>query len=434
MEIKESDKIELRSDEVQEILTRPPHSLIRYGITVICGVVLVLFIGSFFFKYPDIITGESVITTENPPVWLVAKYSGRIKELSCNDKQAVGANSLLAVIDNAAKTKDVEELDILLAKIVISDSAFFIPVELYTCSYELGELQTAFSFFTKAAVNYENFLSINLTNQERVALQKQIHGKKNYSINLQKQQELKENELKIAKEAYERERKLFERGIISKADLESAEQTFLNLQQSSQQLQTSIISENIESVQMNESVKKLSLQYLQDKNQYYSDLKSAYRELLAAIGSWKQTYLLISPINGTVTFNTYWQKDQFVEARSKVFAIISQNAGNVIGKITVPSSGVGKIKTGQFVNIKLNGYPYMEYGVLKSKIKNISLVPTDGNYTLEVELTNGLTTTTGKVIDFTGELSGTAEVITDEKSLGQRLLSPLEYLWKEKIK
>ena len=434
MEVRESDKIELRSDEVQEILTRPPHSLIRYGITVICGVVLVLFIGSFFFKYPDIITGESVITTENPPVWLVAKYSGRIKELSCNDKQAVNANSLLAVIDNAAKTKDVEELDILLAKIVISDSAFFVPIELYTRSYELGELQTAFSSFTRAAVNYENFLSINLTNQERAALQKQIHGKKNYSINLQKQQELKENELKIAKEAYERERKLFERGIISKADLESAEQTFLNLQQSSQQLQTSIISENIESVQMNESVKKLSLQYLQDKNQYYSDLKSAYRELLAAIGSWKQTYLLISPINGTVTFNTYWQKDQFVEARSKVFAIISQNAGNVIGKITVPSSGVGKIKTGQFVNIKLNGYPYMEYGVLKSKIKNISLVPTDGNYTLEVELTNGLTTTTGKVIDFTGELSGTAEVITDEKSLGQRLLSPLEYLWKEKIK
>jgi hypothetical protein len=29
MEVRESEKIELRSDEVQEILTRPPHVLIR---------------------------------------------------------------------------------------------------------------------------------------------------------------------------------------------------------------------------------------------------------------------------------------------------------------------------------------------------------------------------------------------------------------------
>jgi HlyD family secretion protein len=283
-------------------------------------------------------------------------------------------------------------------------------------------------------VNYDNFCSINLTHQEKVALQKQIHGKNDYSANLHKQQQLKENELRIAKEAYDREKKLFEGGIISKADLETAEQTYLNLQQSLQQLQTSIINENIESVQMNESVKKLSLQYLQDKNQYYSDLKSAYRELIAAIESWRQTYLLVSPIDGTVTFNTFWQKDQFVEAGSKVFAVISQNAGNMIGKITVLSSGIGKIKTGQFVNIKLNGYPYMEYGILKARIRNISLIPTEGSYTLEIELTNGLKTTTGENIEFTGELSGVAEVITDEKSLGRRLLSPLEYLWKEKIK
>ena len=37
--MKESDKIELRSDEVQEILSRPPHALIRYGISIFCGVI-----------------------------------------------------------------------------------------------------------------------------------------------------------------------------------------------------------------------------------------------------------------------------------------------------------------------------------------------------------------------------------------------------------
>jgi len=58
----EEGSIELRSREVQEILARPPKSLIRYGTSVICGVLLILIVGSFFFEYPDIITGELVVT------------------------------------------------------------------------------------------------------------------------------------------------------------------------------------------------------------------------------------------------------------------------------------------------------------------------------------------------------------------------------------
>ncbi|GAB6123459.1 HlyD family efflux transporter periplasmic adaptor subunit [Dysgonomonas termitidis] len=245
---------------------------------------------------------------------------------------------------------------------------------------------------------------------------------------------LKENELTLARSAYKREESLYNRGVISKAELETAEQTYLNLQQSFHQLQTSIIHENVESVQMNESVKKLSLQHLQDKNQYYSELRSAYRELVTAIEAWKQTYLLISPINGTVTFNTFWQKDQFVESGDKVFAVISEQPGEIIGKTAIASFGYGKVKVGQVTNIKLNGYPYMEYGILKAKIRNISLVPTEDKYTVEVELTKGLMTTSGKILNFTGELSGQAEIITDDRSLGERLLSPLKYLREEKIK
>lgn len=434
MEVKESDKIELRSDEVREILTRPPHALIRYGISVICSVVLILLIGSFFFKYPDIIIGEVVITTENPPVWIVARSSGRIKELSCKDKQIISTDNLLAVIDNSAQTDDVECLNCLLNKVVISDSVLSIPLELFTHSYELGDLQTAFSAFTRAAINYENFLSVNLTNQEKAALQKQISGKKVYLDNLKKQRTLKENEIEIAKTTYEREKALFKGGVISRSELEAAEQAYLNVQQSLEQLQTSVINGNIESVQMSESIKKLSLQNLQDKNQYLTELKSSFSELLTSVKAWRQNYLLISPVEGIVTFNTFWQKDQFVEAGSKVFAVISKKPGDMVGKITIPASGIGKVKTGQFVNIKLDGYPYMEYGIIKGKVKSISLIPAEDKYTLEVSLINSLITNTSKSIDFTGELSGQAEIITDDRSLGERLISPLKYLWEEKIK
>lgn len=434
-QLNESDQIELRSEEVQEILTRPPHALIRWGISVICGVIVLLFIGCFLFKYPDIVTGQVTITTEKPPVWLVTKTSGRIKELYCVDKQPVRQGEVLAVIDNTAVTTDIQEVDSLLQEAIITDSLLYTPFSLFSKAYELGDLQTAFSSFTKAAIQFDNFLSINLTSQEKEALQKQISGKRMYSKTLEEQLKLKEHELAIGRTVYERDKELYDAGVIAKAELEASEQTFLNLQQSLHQMRSSLINESVQSVQLSESVKKLSLQYLQEKNQYVTNLRTAYRELLASIEQWKQTYLLASPIDGVVTFITYWQEDQFVEAGKRVFAVVPQKSGDLIGKTTIPSSGIGKIKEGQTVNIKVNGYPYMEYGILKSTIHTISLVPDEeDNYSIEVRLPNGLKTSTGNKLLFKGELSGIAEIITEDRSIGQRLISPLLYFWKERVK
>jgi multidrug resistance efflux pump len=426
--MKESDKIELRSEEVQEILSRPPHALIRYGISVICGVMVILFIGSFFFRYPDVVQGDVVITTENPPVWLVAKSTGKIKELLCTDKQEVRQGDILAVIDNSALTNDVQTVNRLLSKVIVSDLSFYIPKELLFQSFELGALQSNFSAFTKAAMNYDNFLTLNLTIQEKSSVQKQIANRLIYASNLQKQLEMKKRELAIAKSAYARDKSLFSQKIISASDMETAEQTYLNKQQELQQFQTSMSLENVESSQMKESVNKLSLQYLQEKHQLFAEFKSAQRELLAAIENWHQSYLLVASQSGVVTFNTFWKRNQFINSGDKVFAIVSRKPGQLIGKIKVPASGSGKIQVGQKVNIKVAGYPYLEYGLLQAKTTNISLVSTNDYYAVEVLFPKGLRSTVNKELKFTGELSGTAEVITENRTLIERIYTPLKLL------
>jgi len=423
--------IELRSEEVQEILSRPPHALIRYGISVICGVMVILFVGSFFFRYPDVVSGDVVITTENPPVWLIAKSTGKIKELLCKDKQQVQQGSVLAVIDNSASTTDVLFMSKLLATVQISDSGFYIPKELLLKSFELGVLQTSFSAFTKASMNYDNFLTLNLTTQEKTSLQKQIVNRNTYSGNLQKQFEMKKRELILSKSAYERDKLLYGQKVISTSDMETAEQTYLNKQQELQQLQTSMSLEKVESSQMKESVNKLSLQYLQEKHQLFSELKSAQRELIAAVENWQQSYLLIASQSGVVTFNTFWKRNQFITSGDKVFAIVSRKPGQLIGKIKIPASGSGKVHVGQKVNIKAAGYPYLEYGLLQGKVTNISLVSTSDFYTVEVSFPEGLHSTVNKNLKFTGELSGTAEIITENRTLIERIYTPIELLAKK---
>ncbi|MEA4984336.1 hypothetical protein SDC9_35409 [bioreactor metagenome] len=75
-------RLELRSREVQEILARPPKALVRYGTSVICAILAILISGSFFFNYPDIISGEASIQKTNNE-WIAfvevpAKGAGKI--------------------------------------------------------------------------------------------------------------------------------------------------------------------------------------------------------------------------------------------------------------------------------------------------------------------------------------------------------------------
>ncbi|MCD7943155.1 MAG: HlyD family secretion protein, partial [Bacteroides intestinalis] len=63
---KEEKDIELRCEEVQEILTRPPHALVRWGITVCFTVLALVFIGGCFIKYPDVVRAEIPGTTDHP--------------------------------------------------------------------------------------------------------------------------------------------------------------------------------------------------------------------------------------------------------------------------------------------------------------------------------------------------------------------------------
>lgn len=90
--------------------------------------------------------------------------------------------------------------------------------------------------------------------------------------------------------------------------------------------------------------------------------------------------------------------------------------------------------------IKLDGFPYMEFGMLQGIVENVSLIPVEINQavgkmyvnTVQVSLQEVLTTTYSKSIPFTGELTGVAEIATKEMSLLEHLISPLKYLWSKK--
>ncbi|MDR0830937.1 MAG: hypothetical protein LBN95_12645, partial [Prevotellaceae bacterium] len=79
--MEEQNDIELKSEEFQEVLSRVPSWIMRWGITLIFIVLAVLIAGSWFFKYPEVLNAPIVVSTQNLPFDIVAKVSGRIDTL-----------------------------------------------------------------------------------------------------------------------------------------------------------------------------------------------------------------------------------------------------------------------------------------------------------------------------------------------------------------
>ena len=91
------------------------------------------------------------------------------------------------------------------------------------------------------------------------------------------------------------------------------------------------------------------------------------------------------------------------------------------------------MKVGQKVNIKLDNYPYLEYGTLIGTVANIAPVSIDNNYFVEIDLPEGLKTNYNKVLPLSYQLQGNAEIITENIRLIERLLQPLKTILKKHI-
>ena len=414
------NEIELRSEEVQDILTKIPHWIIRWGSLVVLIILLLLFLVSWMVKYPDIITTEITITTQIPPEKLVAKTSGKIQAILIDDKAKVNENTPLAVIENAANYKDVFLLKAITDTISLSNSKF--PFEKLQAA-QFGEIENSFAMFQKEYIASElnkqlqpykvessaqNFEAIQL--RERLQL-------------LEGQKEINKSELKLLKTDVERYEKLFKKGIISAQEIEKQrliylqdEKNYKSLLSSISQLKSSIneLNRSSKTTVINESTTSINLE---------RSVMQSFYQLKKAIKDWELNYVFRSSVKGTVSFLQIWSENQTINTGENMFAIIPSTEKGYIGKVKAVAQNSGKLQIGQKVNIRLANYPDREFGVIEGKLKTISLTPDkEGNLLLDIELPNGLQTSYKKQINFQQEMTGTADIVTEDLRLLERLL------------
>ena len=414
---------EIALNERQELLQfigRPPSVFLRFGITAIAIVVVLLLTMAYFIKYPDVVTAKVVLTTENPPIRLLSKTGGRISYILIKNNETVQVGQVLAVMDNTADYKDVLTLETHLNNN---------PHNLIIQQYNLGSLQNAYSTVTQNLKDYRYFLERNGVLQKIHYLNQQIESLKALNTNLLKQKEIQTKEFALSEKELNRQKRLNTEGVISDTDFEKFNAQYLQQKRQIEASEASFINNQMQIQQHEAQINDLSQSKNDNQNTKELTIQEDTRRLKAAIEEWKQTYLVIASISGKVTLAKIWSNQQSISAGEEVLTIVpmmdskTENDTNVIiCKAILPIAQSGKVKTGLYANIRLDAFPYQQYGILRGSVQNMALVPQKEDYQLDITLPSDLKTSYGKTLIFRPELQGSAQIITEDRRVVERLL------------
>ncbi len=415
----------LYSEPVKEIMGNPPGRILRWGTAIMFSVFVLFILFSWLIRYPDTIPAPVEITTSNPPVTLVTKITGNIKFLYVKEKEKVNSGQLLAVMETTASMDEIETLKHTMD--TVRSPGLLNPKNLPAFS-SLGELQEVYGLFLKNLSELKNYIENDFYGNKVKSLSDEILGIQEYIDRLIVKEKLFKENQKLEAKKFKRDSLLFADKVIPESEFEKSHQALIRLNIELQQVRLDHSEKSIELAEKRQLLQDYIITRVEENQKLTGILNQSFMNLNAQIKIWENTYLLISPVEGIISFTQFWNANQSVVKDEPVITVIPLETGSFLGRINLKMQRSGKVKPGQKVNIKLSGYPYLEYGMVRGVIKSKSLVPSKDAYIIEIDLPEGLTTLYGMKLDFTQNMQGTAEIITEDVRLLQKIINPFRYM------
>ena len=413
--------IHLRSEDVQDILSAPPGWMLRWSISIILLVILLLFFFAAFIKYPDIVAGQVKISTVNPPVQLMNYSNGKLIALNKNDKEKVKKDEVIAITENLLTEKTSREIQNYIQSIELELHNTGKPLSTFNQFSSLGELQPEFNKLNSLVQLYNRTVSDLFFQNNIKNIRAQIAQYKSLVDLSASQKSLSKKELESAGIKYQDSKQLFESGVISKSDFMLEESHYLLIQKQVGDLEKVKIQNLISLTDYGKQVNDLQAQHddklFEAAHLLYEEISTLKNQLR----QWEQQYLIKAPFNGTLSYLNSWALNKYVKQGEALFTLVPEDQ-EYIALALVPGSNFGKIKPGQAATLRIDNYAYNELGELTGKIKSIALAPgPDNTYRVEIALDKGLLSTHKKMFEYKPEMSGTAQIITEDLSFLDRI-------------
>jgi len=424
--MEEHEHIQLRSDEVEDILGRPPSWIVRWGITIIFLSLIGLGVMSWIVQYSDIVEGTIVVTTPSPPMNIVAETSGRLEKLNVENDGEVKKGDLVAVIESTANYEDIMWLDRKVQSYIQKQIPFTSSRNL-----KLGDVQYAYSDYLRDYKDYNFKVKGSFEKQQVEQIFQMIKTKeKKIRIAEEKERNLR-RDIQLAREKVNRYRQLLSNGSTSRQKLDDVTAEYNRIESGIENIRSEIVGYETDIERLEADKIQIQRGKVEGGNDRLIRVMDSMNKLSSQIGDWKDKHLIEAPVDGKITLFDIRAEEQYVNANQEIMMIIPKQE-EIMGRMEISVSGAGKIEKGDVVNILLHEYPSKEYGVVKGEIKGISLIPKDDRYLVDIALPTGLKTTYKKELDFKQEMSGVAEIITDKKRFIFRIFDQFRDLFENR--
>ena len=413
------------SDEVRDIMDRPPPWLVRSGTSLLAGALAILFLMGAVIRYPDMIEARAVLTGTNPVVEVVARRSGHLSSLRVKEGQAVRKGDVLAIIENPADAAAVFALREALATAdrVVTEEGKPEP-DTFRSDGRLGTLQDACTTFISAWRQQAALVADDYADRTGALLVSQRQRKAEQLKAMQDQVTAMQRDLQIAEAKFERMRVLHARDSISTAQLQEQEQALLATRRDHSALGTRLVDEQILADRMERELRELRHTRSEALRAGWEKVRSSLQQLRSAIDVWEADYVLRAPADGNVAFFDFWTDQQYVTQDNHVFLIVPETS-SLVARIAVKEGGAGKIRQGQAVRIRMDDYPYKEFGVVSGSVQSVSTVARGGGYLVQVDVPWPLRSSYGRDLRFRQEMAGQASIVTADQSVLGRIFAEI---------
>lgn len=145
--------VELRQENVQEILTAMPHWMIRWGSILFFSLIVLILVITWIIRYPDVISAGVKIIDLNPKEEIFIEDQKKVGSVLIKTGDMVKSETKLAVIKHEGDYKDVLLLKSILDTIKINSDFFHFPFQNLP-GLSLGTLQPKFAQFENSYFKY----------------------------------------------------------------------------------------------------------------------------------------------------------------------------------------------------------------------------------------------------------------------------------------
>ncbi|MDB5229691.1 MAG: hypothetical protein JWN76_496 [Chitinophagaceae bacterium] len=410
---------DVRSEAVQDLISKKPEFLLRWGNVIFLAVFVLVITTSFFIRYPDTVDATATLQSLNAPKPIISQVDGKLVSLKVHEGDYIQSGKIIGFMESTANHEEVLQLsgqvDQLYAVLTSSNTitAFDFP---RGGNKLLGEMQQEYQIFIQALLTYSAYLPDGYVQRKRSLLVHEVGNIRKLRSNIEEQKINQEKDLALTQWSFDMNERLRNEKVISEQEYKDAKSKLINKQQIIPQSSASlIVNENVRSSKQKE-ILELENTVAQQKTLFIQ----ATSTFMSKLDQWKKNFILTSLSSGHIRFNRFLQENEQLKIHETI-AFVTPKDNQYYVELHIPQNNFGKVKPGQDVLLKFNAYPFQEFGSVRGIIQYISPIPSDNGFIAKVLCPQGLITNYHRTLTYNEGLTAHAEIVTLKRSLLQRL-------------